>query len=263
MMLEEEEDAQAREIVQNRLKVQSVSGLRLNVEAETSVADAAIDTAQTVSQGAQSVASTVTDAATKVENSAAGTAAAVKDATVDVANKSTQVASDAYASVFGSNYTNASTVTNTGTNPQMPSMNQKSTAEILAEPTQAVAECNLTCFSECLNLKKYVPFPVIQQCITYRCHCDIDGGADTMEEIIDLLGVDAATNAPQVSQKSTFASLIFALVIMGALATGAYYLYKYYEDFSQLKKCTRFSKTLPYSSLQGEDLTENEGYRKL
>lgn len=118
-MLEEEEDAQAREIVQNRLKVQSVSGLRLNVEAETSVADAATDTAQTVSQGAQSVASTVTDAATKVENSAAGTTATVKDATVDVANKSTQVASDAYASVFGSNYTNAPTVTNTGTNPQM------------------------------------------------------------------------------------------------------------------------------------------------
>jgi len=77
MMLEEEEDAQAREIVQNRLKVQSVSGLRLNFEAETSVTDAAIDTAHTVSQGAQSVASTVTDTATKFENSAAGTAATI------------------------------------------------------------------------------------------------------------------------------------------------------------------------------------------
>jgi hypothetical protein len=35
-----------------------------------------------------------------------------------------------------------------------------------------VDNCNLMCHKNCINIKKRVPFPVMEMCVKDKCHCD-------------------------------------------------------------------------------------------
>ena len=46
----------------------------------------------------------------------------------------------------------------------------------------AVQNCDLDCFSECLNLKSFAPYEVIETCVTQKCGCDIPTGVSNLLE---------------------------------------------------------------------------------
>lgn len=56
-------------------------------------------------------------------------------------------------------------------------------------------ECDLPCFKECLGLKKYAPYPVIETCVTKKCHCEVSIPNKGALELIsvDLIPDDLTT----------------------------------------------------------------------
>lgn len=77
-------------------------------------------------------------------------------------------------------------------------------SEILTDPATTVEECNLACFDECLNLKNYVSFPVIKQCIQVRCHCNLDTGVEKLKEYLSLNSMDTLSSVSTNSAKPSF-----------------------------------------------------------
>ena len=39
--------------------------------------------------------------------------------------------------------------------------------------------CDLDCFKECIEMKDYASYPVIETCVTQKCKCKIDSTAAT------------------------------------------------------------------------------------
>lgn len=102
--------------------------------------------------------------------------------------------------------------------------------DILAEPIAVIKECNLTCFRECLDLKKFVPFPVIQQCISLRCSCNLDTSVEKLDSLIQM------SMAPQVPASSESHSVIADFLFAILLVAFAYSAYLYYNYLLQNNK---------------------------
>jgi hypothetical protein len=94
---------------------------------------------------------------------------------------------------------------------------------------EAGVECNLTCFSECLELKKLSPYPVIQQCVETRCHCAIDESSqkiDAVQQMVGLTAVDAV--APTGSAWGSFLRFLVSIIIIAFIFTAAFIAYMVY-----------------------------------
>jgi hypothetical protein len=92
-------------------------------------------------------------------------------------------------------------------------------------------ECDLKCFRECLELKKYVPFPVIQQCIEIRCHCQLDENAEKLSAISALYNFDAINKANEMAKgdgqgTSFLLNLIITILLFSVLSACIYVVYK-------------------------------------
>uniref|UniRef100_A0A7S3KEM5 Uncharacterized protein n=1 Tax=Euplotes crassus TaxID=5936 RepID=A0A7S3KEM5_EUPCR len=109
----------------------------------------------------------------------------------------------------------------------------KSDSEILDPASTEKPSCNLTCFNECLNLKKYIPFPVIQQCIDLRCHCSLKGLTDNAESFIALTSNEVIVKKMEESMQEHSSVLkVFLVFIIVSLITlaAAYLVFKYTEE---------------------------------
>lgn len=114
-------------------------------------------------------------------------------------------------------------------------------------------ECNLTCFRECLDLKKFVPYPVIQQCINVRCHCTLDNTSEKLEALMQMASLNVVSSPEIVNEKpSVFVTFLLTAFILAILAGGATLLYLYFAD-KELRK--RLSSEMEY--------TQEPGYERL
>lgn len=122
--------------------------------------------------------------------------------------------------------------------------------DILAEPIGTVKEWNLTCFRECLDLKKYVPFPVIQQCISLRCSCNLDTSVEKLDSLIQM-SLESHV-AVSNNKHSVIADFLFVLLVV-AFIYSAYLYYKYL-----LENNKEFQ-----SSSKGKEKYRKTGYEQL
>ena len=99
-------------------------------------------------------------------------------------------------------------------------------SDVLTDPAGTVKECNLTCFRECLDLKKYVPFPVIQQCISLRCNCNLDESVEKLTGLIELNSINTVSPTPLNTGKHSVLGDFFFILLLIALISGAYIYYK-------------------------------------
>ena len=59
-------------------------------------------------------------------------------------------------------------------------------AEVEAEQaaTQpSILNCDLDCFADCLGLKSYSPYEVVETCVTKKCLCPIDEATTQLAEL--------------------------------------------------------------------------------
>lgn len=121
-----------------------------------------------------------------------------------------------------------------------------------AAPIADPKECNLTCFRECIDLKQFVPYPVIQQCINLRCHCTLDTASKVTQKLQGLLqlsSLEALNNAElQKGKPSVFMGLLLTALVLAILAGGCAFLYMYMLD-KDLKK--QFTSEMDYASEPG------------
>jgi hypothetical protein len=76
-------------------------------------------------------------------------------------------------------------------------------------------ECNLKCFRECLSdLKKYVPFPVITQCIDVRCHCKIESKVSTLDALVQHAEAQGILDMVEPSTKTGIISILLMATIL-------------------------------------------------
>ena len=107
----------------------------------------------------------------------------------------------------------------------------------LAGNTTQTEECNLKCFRECLDLKKFVPYPVIQQCIEVRCHCTLDKTAQKLNELIQLNSLDTLGSSELNAQKpSVFFNFMLTLFILTLMGGAVYLLFKHILEKTKGKR---------------------------
>ena len=91
--------------------------------------------------------------------------------------------------------------------------------------------CNLTCFRDCLDLKKFVPYTVIQQCIDIKCHCKVKAITNDFENLISINSADAIVNQMKAYIEkdqgfSTVGFLFLALLLVIIMGGASYFYYK-------------------------------------
>lgn len=107
--------------------------------------------------------------------------------------------------------------------------------EILDIPTAKTQNCNLTCFRECIDLKKYVPYNVVQQCVDVKCHCEVESITNNFQNFISVNTNDVVVSKMKMSldgkhSPSVFAVLALVLLILGIVAGGFFLLYRYTQE---------------------------------
>lgn len=127
--------------------------------------------------------------------------------------------------------------------------------------TEPVPECDLKCFRECLDLKKYVPFPVIQQCIEIRCYCQLDENAEKLSAISELYNFDAMTSTQQgvkgeIQGKGFLLNLIITVILLSVLSACIYVVYK-------LANKDEIMYTKHYDDEGDMVYTEQPGYQRI
>ena len=116
--------------------------------------------------------------------------------------------------------------------PATPTEPEKTHSEILTPPFTGEQESNLTCFRDCLDLKKFVPFPVIEQCIDIKCHCTFGTShSKKLEGLMNLASVDMIIEEMGLSdtKKNGASGFIVTLIIfmfISSLAVVGYLLWK-------------------------------------
>lgn len=93
-------------------------------------------------------------------------------------------------------------------------------AEVDITPAVEALVCDLGCFKECLALKKFAPYPVIETCVTKKCHCTV---SIPNQEALELIDVDSLPEFTQSGGVGFFGFLwrfAMALIIGAALYFG-------------------------------------------
>lgn len=104
------------------------------------------------------------------------------------------------------------------------------TAQEGATPTEA-KECDLKCFKDCLELKKFVPYPVIQQCIEVRCHCVLDNTSEKLQYLVQSNALDVLSSPEiQTQRPSLFANFLLALFMLSIMMGAAFVLFKFIAE---------------------------------
>lgn len=106
---------------------------------------------------------------TPVEQSATSIVTEVKQVASDAAAAATAVASDVKAK---SEEVANSTV---------------QAADAADKVVQKAKECDLGCFKECLELKNYAPYNVVEMCVTKKCSCDVQIKSKEALELISTI----------------------------------------------------------------------------
>lgn len=106
--------------------------------------------------------------------------------------------------------------------------------EIIVEPIPT-PECNLTCFRECLDMKKFVPFPVIQQCIEIKCSCQLNETSAKIDAVSQLIQIESLYKTLETEQMksqgpSIFVTFLITLFILSVMAGSAYLIFKYVNN---------------------------------
>lgn len=142
--------------------------------------------------------------------------------------------------------------------PVVPEVNpyeNKTHSEILTDPADKSEECDLSCFDECLKLQKYVTFPVVQQCITVQCHCDLDTGVNKLQEYLSLSSMNALSSATLNNSKSSvFTHLLLTLFVLAIMGGSVYLLFKYITEKEKMQRSS-YKDDMEY--------TQNAGYEPM
>jgi len=114
---------------------------------------------------------------------------------------------------------------------EIPSHNQTH-SEILDTVTKKAQNCNLTCFDECLDLKKYVPYPAIEQCVDLRCHCSFNAITRNVQSLLSTTSnedimAQMRLSAQEKPTSSIFGAFVMFLLITVATLGVAYLVYRY------------------------------------
>jgi len=117
-------------------------------------------------------------------------------------------------------------------------------------------ECNLTCFRECLDLKKFVPYPVIQQCIQIRCECTLDSSSSKLESLIQLNSLDSLTSPEiQKEQPSVLLNFLLSMFILSIMIGAAILLFTFIADKESRRKRKNSDAGMYNDGLMYERLT--------
>ena len=175
----------------------------------------------------------------------------------EIAHKGKEEVNKIVDSVLGQGYDNQTEVPPTSNPPQeTPTESETTPAAESGEQVESEKECNLTCFRECLDLKKFVPYPVIQQCIEVRCHCTLDNTSQKLEGLTQLNSIDTFTSSEVQKEKpSVFLNLLLTLFILSILGGAAYFLYQYITEKDRLNKF--------YEGSEIEETFEETGYQRI
>jgi hypothetical protein len=108
--------------------------------------------------------------------------------------------------------------------------NEFDTTKKEVEAAIKARECDLPCFKECLGLKKYAPYPVIETCVTKKCKCDV---SIPTQSALELISVDLIPEEMTTQGVGFFGFLwrFFLAVAIGfAIYLGVRKLLDYMDD---------------------------------
>lgn len=112
----------------------------------------------------------------------------IETAADTVATDAKQVASDAVTTataVAGTVEAKAQEVANTTAKSAKDLVNKA--ADAATKAGAVVKQCDLKCFKECLELKNYAPYDVIETCVTKKCSCDVSIKSKEALELISTM----------------------------------------------------------------------------
>lgn len=156
------------------------------------------------------------------------TAVGVKDKVVEIASKGKEKVKEIADSITGSGDNKTQTdIPPTG----IPDATSGPGDSIVPPQADSLKGCNLTCFRECLDLKRFIPYPVIQQCISVRCHCNLENTSDKLEALMQMTSLEALSSLElQNKQPSLLFAFFLTALVLAILAGGATLLYMYVLD---------------------------------
>lgn len=122
-------------------------------------------------------ASTEAQVQSSVEQAANSVVAEVKQVASDASASASAVAEDVKAKsqeIANSTSTTAKDLVNKA-------------ADAAKQVAAKAKECDLKCFKECLELKNFAPYDVIETCVTKKCSCDVNIKSKEALELISTM----------------------------------------------------------------------------